>query len=83
MAKKSGKEKEQKKLRKAEKKNAKKEKKAGKQSTKPTAEERFEMIATAAYYIAEKHGFDPERSTQDWHQAELQIDAKLKSHNNR
>ncbi|MES9992990.1 MAG: DUF2934 domain-containing protein [Candidatus Thiodiazotropha sp.] len=71
--------KESKKLKKTDKKKVKKGKKAGKHTTKVSTEERLEMIATAAYYIAEKHGFEPQRSAQDWHQAELQIDAMLKS----
>jgi hypothetical protein len=39
---------------------------------------RYQMIETAAYYIAEKHGFDPRQSVEDWAQAEQQIDARLK-----
>jgi hypothetical protein len=38
---------------------------------------RYQMIETAAYYIAEKHGFDPRKSVEDWAQAEQQVDAKL------
>jgi hypothetical protein len=38
---------------------------------------RYQMIETAAYYIAEKHGFDPRRSVEDWAQAEREIDAHL------
>jgi len=38
---------------------------------------RIEMIATAAYYIAERHGFQPNRADEDWREAELQIDAEL------
>ena len=41
-----------------------------------TTEERWKMIAEAAYYHAEKRGFggDP---TDDWRAAEADIDAKL------
>ena len=38
---------------------------------------RLEMIATAAYFIAERHGFQPGRADQDWREAELQINAEL------
>ncbi|MCG8486601.1 MAG: DUF2934 domain-containing protein [Chromatiales bacterium] len=38
---------------------------------------RYQMIETAAYYIAEKHGFDPRKSVEDWAQAEQEIDARL------
>ena len=38
---------------------------------------RYQMIETAAYYIAEKHGFDPRKSIEDWAQAEREIDRKL------
>lgn len=42
-----------------------------------TAEQRYDMIAEAAYLIAESHGFDSSRSLDDWLEAEAQIDAKL------
>ncbi|RLW54596.1 MAG: hypothetical protein B6D76_06760 [gamma proteobacterium symbiont of Stewartia floridana] len=38
---------------------------------------RYQMIETAAYYIAEKHGFDPRKSVEDWAQAEQEIDTML------
>jgi len=38
---------------------------------------RVEMIATAAYYIAERHGFQPDRAHEDWYEAEQQIDTEL------
>jgi hypothetical protein len=56
-------------------KNRKQEKKAAEISP----QQRIDMIAEAAYFIAEKHGFDPQRVTQDWEQAEKQIDEMLKS----
>ena len=40
-------------------------------------EKRLEMIATAAYYIAERHGFTPGREASDWQMAERQINAML------
>jgi len=77
---KKGLEKGEKKLKKAEKK--KKEKKAkGKSASEVaeiTAEQRREMITTAAYYIAERHGFTPGKSQSDWQEAEQEIDRLLK-----
>ncbi|MEJ2692581.1 MAG: DUF2934 domain-containing protein [Candidatus Thiodiazotropha sp.] len=35
------------------------------------------MITTAAYYIAERHGFTPGRSQSDWRKAEKEIDSLL------
>ncbi|MBT3091984.1 MAG: DUF2934 domain-containing protein [Candidatus Thiodiazotropha sp. (ex Lucina pensylvanica)] len=54
-------------------------KKSAKESTAVNPQLRLDMIAEAAYFIAEKHGFDPQRVTQDWQQAEEQIDEMLKS----
>ncbi|MCU7876870.1 MAG: DUF2934 domain-containing protein [Candidatus Thiodiazotropha sp. (ex Lucinoma borealis)] len=65
--------------RKKDKKREKKAKKLKQKASTITPEQRLDMIATAAYYIAEKHGFDPLRATQDWEDAEQQIDAILKS----
>lgn len=42
-----------------------------------TAEERWRMVAEAAYFIAEKRGFQGGDSSQDWVQAEQQIAALL------
>ena len=36
------------------------------------------MIATAAYYIAERHGFTAGESDADWRAAEKEIDEALK-----
>ena len=47
-----------------------------KQVIKPTPEERYRMIETAAYFIAEQHGFQG-RSDAHWGAAESQIAAKL------
>lgn len=49
---------------------------SGKQVIKPTPEERYRMIETAAYFIAEQHGFQG-RSDAHWAAAERQIAAKL------
>lgn len=40
-------------------------------------EERYRLIAEAAYYRAEKRGFQGGDPTQDWIQAEKEVDAKL------
>lgn len=40
-----------------------------------TAEQRYRMIAEAAYYIAEKRGFAPGDPSRDWADAEAQIRA--------
>ena len=39
-----------------------------------TSEERQRMIAEAAYYLAEKRGFQGGNSQQDWFEAAAQID---------
>jgi hypothetical protein len=38
---------------------------------------RHEMIATAAYYIAEQRGFSPGHELEDWYRAEAAIDEEL------
>ena len=40
-------------------------------------EQRQEMIAIAAYYIAERGGFMGGDTLDDWRQAEIEIDRKL------
>jgi hypothetical protein len=50
-------------------------------STKKTGvspEERYHMIATAAYFLAERRGFSGGYEMQDWISAEAEIDTKLK-----
>jgi hypothetical protein len=42
-----------------------------------SAEERSEMIAVAAYYLAERRGFAPNGANGDWLAAEQQIDQML------
>lgn len=42
-----------------------------------TAEERYRMIAEAAYYIAESNGFDNARNMEYWLEAEAQVDKGL------
>lgn len=38
---------------------------------------RREMIATAAYYIAEQRGFAPGHEQDDWYRAEVAVDRQL------
>jgi hypothetical protein len=40
-------------------------------------EQRYEMIATAAYYIAERRGFSGGYAMEDWIAAEAEIDTQL------
>jgi hypothetical protein len=40
-------------------------------------DERREMIATMAYYLAEKHGFQPDRDQQNWLECEQMVDEIL------
>jgi hypothetical protein len=47
-----------------------------KAATKPSPEERYRMVETAAYFIAEKHGFQG-RSDEHWAAAERAIALKL------
>lgn len=42
-----------------------------------SVEQRFVMIEEAAYFIAEKNGFNPERTVQYWLMAEKEIDDKI------
>jgi hypothetical protein len=84
MGKKSDKEGNKKKLKKEKKpKEALKKSQKAKLKSEPisiTPTQRIEMIATAAYYIAERHGFKPERADEDWREAERQIEAEMHKH---
>jgi hypothetical protein len=42
-------------------------------------EDRFRMIAEAAYLKAEQRGFQGDRSMDDWLQAEAEVDAQFAS----
>ena len=46
-----------------------------------TPEERWHMVSEAAYYQAEKRGFAGGNPSEDWMQAEIEIDALLKKTN--
>ena len=57
-------------------------KKVAKKSTKPssldiTPEERWKMVAVAAYHRAEKRNFEPGNELQDWTESENEIDKFL------
>lgn len=41
-------------------------------------EERWRMVADAAYYIAQRRGFVGGDTNADWAQAEAEVEAKLK-----
>jgi hypothetical protein len=38
-----------------------------------------EMISQAAYYRAEKRGFEPGLEAEDWEQAEAEVKARLQA----
>ena len=42
-----------------------------------TPDQRYHYVEVAAYYIAEKRGFDAGSTEEDWAQAELEIDRLL------
>ncbi len=42
-----------------------------------TPEQRYQMIAEAAYYLAERRNFQLGDPVQDWLQAEAEIDRRL------
>jgi hypothetical protein len=45
--------------------------------TPVSREERYRMIAEAAYYRAQRRGFQGGNTAQDWLDAEAEIDARL------
>lgn len=46
--------------------------------TELAAEERQQLIAQAAYFIAERRGFVPGNELDDWLQAEAEVDVRIK-----
>lgn len=48
-------------------------------SAKMVPEQRRDLIAQAAYFIAERRGFAPGNEIEDWLQAEAEIDACMKA----
>jgi hypothetical protein len=49
---------------------------ASKTAVKPTPEERYRMVETTAYFIAERNGFQGD-STEHWAAADREIATKL------
>jgi hypothetical protein len=43
----------------------------------PSARELYEMVAQAAYYRAEKRGFQPGFEADDWTEAEAEVKQRL------
>lgn len=48
-------------------------------SAKTAPEQRQQLIAQAAYFIAERRGFAPGNELEDWLQAEAEIEAWMKA----
>jgi len=48
-------------------------------SAKIVPEQRLQLIAQAAYFIAERRGFAPGNEIEDWLQAEAEIEASIKA----
>ncbi len=46
-------------------------------ATRVSADTRHNMIAEAAYFLAQRRGFADGHAMEDWLQAEIQIDAML------
>lgn len=46
-------------------------------TTRVTPEERWQMIAKAAYFRAQKRGFAPGGDVQDWLDAETEVERQL------
>lgn len=49
------------------------------EATDITPDERHRMVAEAAYYRAEQHGFNPDRHMEDWLAAEAEVDTLLEN----
>jgi hypothetical protein len=45
----------------------------------PSDAEMMEMVSQAAYYRAEKRGFQPGLEAEDWAQAEAEVRARLQA----
>jgi hypothetical protein len=46
---------------------------------RPTAQQREQMIAVAAYHRAQRRNFDPGHELEDWLEAEAEVDAQLEA----
>ena len=51
----------------------------GKDTVQDPASQREQMIATAAYFRAEKRGFSPSDDLADWFESEVEIEKHLNS----
>lgn len=60
-------------------KSASAKKSPAKKAPPVSPEHRYHMIATAAYFLAERRGFAGGYQMQDWIAAEAEIDAQLKA----
>ena len=40
-------------------------------------DDRRELVRQTAYFLSERHGFDPSRDIENWLEAEQQVDAGL------
>jgi hypothetical protein len=45
----------------------------------PTAQQRQQMIAVAAYHRAQRRNFDPGHELEDWLEAEAEVDAQFQA----
>jgi Protein of unknown function (DUF2934) len=48
-------------------------------SDAPGPDQRRSMVATAAYYLSERRGFEPGHELQDWLAAEAEVEAVSRS----
>ena len=46
-----------------------------------TNEQRYKMVAEAAYHLSEQQGFEPGKDLDNWLMAELQIEKEMKKKN--
>ena len=49
------------------------------QTALPSANEREQLIAVAAYYRAQGRNFEPGRELEDWLEAEAEVDATMRA----
>lgn len=52
---------------------------SGRAIEKDCSSPREQMVATAAYYIAEKRGFSPGNDQADWFESEIEIEKYCRS----
>jgi hypothetical protein len=54
---------------------------SGRQALSP--DDRRELVQRTAYFLSERHGFDPARDLENWLEAERQVDAAVASQRSR